>query len=103
MVNAPNKNHSLQQVGIHGILTQCCTQQRRQLNECNSSLEADRVWGVGALRSLHCKNNLIAEKQQEIPILNLRGNTERINDFIDRETAAERTPVKDSEIAILQE
>jgi hypothetical protein len=71
MVNAPKKNFSPLPVGRYSISSKRSTQQRLQVNEGKSSLEADRIRALGALRSLSSKRTLATEKLCETHCLSI--------------------------------
>jgi len=103
MVNAPNKNVSPLPVGRYGKSKKWSTQRRHQPNEGMSGLEAERIRGLGALRSLRSKKKLAAEKQRQMPLLSNEENEKWIEYYVERETAGARKRVEDAEAAVQQE
>jgi len=103
MVNAPKKNFSPLPAGRNGKSTKRSTQRRHQPNEGKSGVEAERIRGLGALRSLRSKKWLAAEKRRETHFLSNEEKEKSIEDFVDRETAGARKRVDDAEAAVQQE
>jgi len=103
MVNAPKKYFLPLPVGIYGKSTIRSTQRFHQANEGKSSLEADRIRALGALRSLRSKKKLAAEKRREMHFLSNEEKENWIEDYVDRETARARKRVEDAEAAVQQQ
>jgi len=103
MVNAPKKNISPLPAGKYGKSTKQPTRQRLQANEGERGLEAERVRGLGALRSLQSKKELSAKKRRETHFLSHAENEKWIEDYVERETAVATMRVQDAETAIMQE
>jgi hypothetical protein len=87
MVNAPKKNLSPILAGKYGKPTKMSTRRRYQANTGKSSLVADRVRALAALRSLRFKQKLTAEKRKETHFLSDAEKEKWIKDFVERETA----------------
>jgi len=68
-----------------------------------SGLEAERVCGLGALRSLQTKMKLSAERQQETHFLRNVEQEKWIEDYVNGETIMARKRVQVAERAIMQE
>jgi len=83
MVNAPKKNFSPLPAGKYGKWTKQSTHQHHQANEGKSSLVAERVRALGALRSLRSKKKLVAEKRQEMHFLSNEEKEKWIEDFVE--------------------
>jgi len=62
MVNAPRNNLSPLPAGKYSMSTKEPTQRQHQVNNDKCGLQAERIGGLGALRSLQCKKNLSVEK-----------------------------------------
>jgi len=103
MVNAPKKNFSLLLAGKYGKWTKQSTQRRYQVNEGNSSLEAERVLALGVLRSLWSKMKLAAETWRVTHFLSNEEKETWIEDDVERETAGARMRGEDTEAAVQQE
>jgi hypothetical protein len=82
MVNAPKMNFSPLPVGKYGKWTKKATRRRHHANEGKSSLEAEWVRALGALRSLRSKKKLAAEKRQEMHYLSNEEKEKWIDDFV---------------------
>jgi len=103
MVHALKKNFSPLPAGKYGKLTKRSTQRHHQANDGQSSLEADKVRALGALRSLRAKKKLAAEKVQETHFLSSEEKEQWIEHYVGRETTGARKRVEDAEAAIRQE
>jgi len=103
MVNAPKKNFLPLPAGRYGKSTKRSTQRHHHANEGKSSLEAERVRALGALRSLRSKMKLAAEKRRETHFLSNEEKEKWIEDYVVRETAVARKRVEDAEAAFQQE
>jgi len=103
MVNAPKKNFSPLPAGKYGKSTNPSTRRHHQANEGKSSLEAERIRALGALRSLRSKKKLAAERRQETNFLNNKEKEKWIEDYVERETAVARKRVEDTHTAVKQE
>ena len=90
-------------MGKNGKSTKRSTQPRHQANQAKSGFEADRVHALGELRSLRSKKKLAAEKRQEMHFLGHEESEKWIEDYVERETAAARKRVQDTEAAVKQE
>jgi len=96
-------NFSPLPAGRYGKSTKRSTQWRHHPNEGKSGLEAERVRDLGSLRSLRSKKKLAAEKRRETHFLSNEEKEKWIEDYVERETAGARKPVKDAEAAVQQE
>jgi len=103
MANAPKKNYSPLPAGRYGKSTKRSTQRHHQANEGKSSLEAERIRALGALRSLRAKKKLAAEKRRETHFLSNEEKEKWIEDYVERETAGARKRVEDAEAAVQRE
>jgi hypothetical protein len=103
MVNAPKKIFSPLVAGRYSQTTKLSTQQHHHTNEGKSSLEAERVRALGALRSLRSKKKLAAEKRCEMHFLSIEEKEKWIEDYVERETAGARKRVEDAEAAVQEE
>jgi len=103
MVYPPKKNFSPLPAGKCGKSKQRSTWQHRQVNEGKSSLEAETVRVLGALRSWQCKKKLSAEKRQETHYLSNEEKVKWIKDYVERETTWARKGIQDAEAAMRQE
>jgi len=65
-----------------------------------SGLELERVWDLGALHSLQSKKKLAAEKWPETHLISNEEKEKWIEDYVERETAAARNLVEDTEAAV---
>jgi len=90
MVNALDMNYPPLLAGKYGKSTKWSTQQRHQADEGRSSLEAERVRALGALRSLRSKTKLAAGKRPQPHIISNEVKEKRIEDYVERETAGAR-------------
>jgi hypothetical protein len=66
-------------------------------------LEAGRLRGFGALRSLRSKKRLAADKSWETHCLINEVREKWIEDYMKRETAVARKRVQDAQTAMMQE
>jgi hypothetical protein len=103
MVNALKKHFTPLPAGRYGKSTKRSTQRRHHANEGKSSLEAERIRALGALRSLRSKKKLAAEKRRETHFLSNEEKEKWIEDYVERETAGARKRVEDAEAAVQQE
>jgi len=103
MVHFPKMYFSPHPAGGNGKSTKRSTKRRHQANEGKSGFKAERVRGLGALRSLRSKKMVAAEKQRESHFLSNEENEKWIEDFVDRETAGARKRVEDAEEEVQQE
>jgi len=103
MVNAPKMNFLPLPAGRNRKSTKRSTQRRHQANEGNSGFEAERVRGLGALRSLISEKRLAVEKRRETHFLSNEEKEKWIADFVERETAGAGKRVEDAEAAVQQE
>jgi len=103
MVNVPEKNRSPLPAGIYGKSRMRSTRQRHQANQGKSSLEAELVRALEALRSLRSKKKLAAGKRPETDFISNREQERWIEDYVERETAEAIKRVEDTETAITQE
>jgi hypothetical protein len=103
MVNTLKKNFVPLAASRYGKSTKRSTQQRHQVNEGKSGLEAERVRALGALRSLRSKKKVVAEKRQETHFLRNEAKEKWIEDYDERETAGARNRVNDAEAAVQPE
>ena len=85
MVNPPKKNLSPLLAGKYGKLMKKSTRRRHQANKGKSGLEAERVRGLGTLRSLRSKKKFLAEKRQETHFLTNEEKEKWIKDYVDGE------------------
>jgi len=103
MVNAPEKNISQLLAGKYCESTKQSTQRRHQVNKGKSGLEADRVQGWGALRSIRSKMKLSADKRPQTHIFINKEIGKWIDYYVDRETAGASKRVEDAKTAIMPE
>jgi hypothetical protein len=103
MVNTLKKNFAPLAACRYGKSTKRSTQQRHQVNEGKSGLEAERVRALGAWHSLRSKKKLVAETRQETHFLHNEEKEKWIEDYDERETAGARNRVKDAEAAVQPE
>jgi len=74
MVNDPKKNFPPLPAGKYGKSTNRSTRQHHQANHSKSSLEADRVRALGALRRLQSKQKLSADRRRATNFLSQEEN-----------------------------
>jgi len=103
MVNAPKKTHSPLPAGRYGKSTKRSTWRRHPASERKSSLHAELVQALGALRSLRSKTKFAVGKRRETHFLNNEDKERWIEDYVGRETAVARKRVEDAETVIEQE
>jgi hypothetical protein len=103
MVNAPKKMFTPLPAGRYGKSTKHSTQQRHQVIEGKSGVEAERIRALGALRSLRSKKKLAAKKRRETHFLSNEEKEKWNEDYVERETAGARKRVEDAEAAVQQE
>jgi hypothetical protein len=102
MINAPKNNVSPLPAGRYGKSKTQSTQCRHEENDGKSGLEAERIRGLGVLRSLSSKKKLAAEKRRETDFLSNEEKEKWIEHYVERETAGARNRVKDAEAAVQQ-
>ena len=103
MVNAPKENILPLPRDKYGKSTQHTTRQSHQANDGKICFEAERVWALGALRSLQSRKKLAAEKWKGI---HYPGNKEQeiwIEDNVEIQSPVAWKRVEDTEPAIQQE
>jgi len=103
MVDAPEMTVRPIPAGRYLKSTKRSTQQRHQVNDSKSGLEAETVRALGALRSLRSKKTLAAEKRQETHFSSNEEEEKWIDDYVERETAGARKGVEDAQAAIQQQ
>jgi len=103
IVNDLKRNFSRLPAGRYGKSTKRSTQRHHQANEGKSSLEAESVRALGALRSFRSKKKLAAEKWPETHFLSNEEKEKWIENYVQRETAGARRRVEDAEAAVQQE
>jgi len=103
MVNALKMNFWLLPASRYSKSKKRSTQQRHQLNEGQSGLEAERIQAVGALHGLISKKKLAAEKRGETLFSSNEEKVKWIEDYGEREKAGPRKRVEDAEAGIQEE
>ena len=99
-----SKQHCLPlPLGKYGKLTNHSTSWCHQVNEGNSSLEAEQVRGRRTLRSVWSLKQHVAEKRWEMRVLSNKDKAKWIENYADRETTVARTRVVEAETAINKE
>jgi hypothetical protein len=101
IVNASKKNLSPLPVGTYTKLTKNSTHGRHQPNEGKRDLEAERVRGLVALRSLPSTMNHSAEKRQEMHFVGNKEKEKWIDDYVERLTTVAGMRVPDAQTAIM--
>jgi len=103
MVNNAKKNISQHPWGRHSKSTKWSIHKHHQANEGKSGLEAERVGGLGPLRSLRSKKKHAAEKCGEPHFWSNEEKEKWIEDYVGRETAGATMRFEDAEAAVQPE
>jgi hypothetical protein len=103
MVNAKKKNLSLLPAGKNAQLMKHSAWWHHQATKGKGGLEAERVRELGALRSLRSKKMLVAEKRWETQVFSNDERENRIEVYLEQETAVATKQVQDAETVMMQD
>jgi len=103
MVNVPKKNLSPHLGGKYDKWTLQSTESCSQANDGKSSLEAETVWALRALRCIQSETNRAADNLRETHNLSNEEKAKWIEDYVNRGSVITRITGEDAETTMMQQ